>query len=467
MDKKILLIGGFGEIVELCEDNKISVIGIVDNHNVDNHYGIPIIGNDDNVEEWCEKFIKYKLVITPDLPSLRKELVLYYKGHGFQFTSLISNFANISKSSLVELGTVIQSGANVSSETYLGKFVKVNTNANIMHNVTVGDFTTIAPNAVVLGHVKIGESCYIGANSTILPHISICDNVIIGAGAVVTKNIETPHTTFVGVPASILEKQSSFMEKISEQYRFKDFTFTNYKKLLLIALKNFCFSFYSENKSYNDKTIILRHDVEFSVPIALEMAKIENELGIQSTYFIQLHGDFYNALESNTFNQLKEIQSLGHEIGLHFDAHFWQITKEEELERFLLVDKDTFAKYFQVEPKAFSFHNNNALTLSCSKDTYAGMINVYADKYKKEIGYCADSTGYWRYEILEDRLKEAKDSILQLLVHDGMWQNEVLPPRRRIFKVIDDHANFMKKSYDDTLIKFGAKNIDWEGDING
>jgi len=257
------------------------------------------------------------------------------------------------------------------------------------------------------------------------------------------------------------------MKQISEQYRFYDFTLTNYRNLLSIALKNYSFSFYSRNNSYKTKTIILRHDVEFSVLIALKMAKIEKQLGIQSTYFVQLHGDFYNALESNTFNQLKEIKSLGHELALHFDAHFWGVSKEEELERFLQIDKNTFTTYFDVEPKVFSFHNNNTFTLSCSKETYAEMINVYSKKFKNEIGYCADSTGYWRYEILEDRLKDAIDKVLQVLIHDGMWQDEVLPPRRRAYKVIDDHAAFMKKSYDDTLKKFGAKNIDWEGDING
>lgn len=257
------------------------------------------------------------------------------------------------------------------------------------------------------------------------------------------------------------------MKQVSEKYRFNDFTLTNYRNLLLIALKNYTFSLYSKNYCYDDKTIILRHDVEFSVPIALEMAKIENMLGIQSTYFVQLHGDFYNALESKTFNKLKIIQSLGHELALHFDAHFWRISKEEDLERFIQIDKITFKNYFNIEPKVFSFHNNNAFTLSCSNETYVGMINVYSKKYKNEVGYCADSTGFWRYEILEDRLKAADDNLLQVLIHDGMWQEEILPPRRRIYKVIDDHAAFMKKSYDDTLVKFGAKNIDWEGDING
>ena len=254
-------------------------------------------------------------------------------------------------------------------------------------------------------------------------------------------------------------------ESVNNSYRFYDFTLKNYSRLLAIAKEIYSFSFFLENREYTEKTILLRHDIEFSVPIALQMAKIENSLGIKATYFIQLHGDFYNGLEAQTHKQIKEIKSLGHQIALHFDAHFWDVSKEEELEKYLQIDKDTFEKYFGIEPQVFSFHNNNTFTMSCIKATYAGMINVYENKYKNEFGYCADSTGYWRYEVLENRLKEAEDRVLQVLIHDGMWQNEVLPPRRRVYKVIDDHAAYMKTSYDETLIKFGAKNIDWEGEV--
>lgn len=205
MNNQILLIGGFVEIIELCEENEIKIIGIADNKEI-NYNGIPTIGNDDNILEWCNEFLKYKLLISPDSPAIRNKLFLLYKEFGFQFSTLISKFARISKSAFVDFGAVIQAGTNISSEAHIGKFVKINTNANVMHNTYIGDFTTIAPNAVVLGHVKIGKSCYIGANSTILPHVSICDNVIIGAGAVVTKNIENPYTTYAGVPARIFRK---------------------------------------------------------------------------------------------------------------------------------------------------------------------------------------------------------------------------------------------------------------------
>ena len=253
---------------------------------------------------------------------------------------------------------------------------------------------------------------------------------------------------------------------IEEKYRFSDFTLTNYKSILKLAIsKEYSFSLFDTLFEYPQRSIILRHDLEFSVPIALEIAKIEHQLGLKSTYFVQLHGDFYNALELKTFHIIKEIESLGHEIALHFDSHFWGIQDTQQLKQFLLIDKDTFTKYFGKAPRLFSFHNSNAFTLSCEDDSYVGMHNVYATKYKKEFGYCADSTGFWRYEILQNRISEAKDNVLQVLIHDAMWQDIALPPRRRVYKTIDEHASFMKKSYDETLVKFGAKNIDWEGEV--
>jgi len=246
-----------------------------------------------------------------------------------------------------------------------------------------------------------------------------------------------------------------------DRFNFTDFTLTNYQKLLQLAKENYLFENF-DSTTKNKKAIILRHDIEFSVPIAERMAVIESELGITATYFIQLHGEFYNPLDKEYYKSIKRILDLGHHLGLHFDSHFWDIQNEDSLEKYLKIDKQTLEKYFEREIKIFSFHNTNEFILSCEKEKYIGMLNVYSKYFKEKVGYCTDSTGYWRYERLEDRLREAKDENLQILIHEGMWQDKVLPPRQRIFKVIDDRAAYLKNFYDDTLKKFGAKNIDWE-----
>ena len=251
---------------------------------------------------------------------------------------------------------------------------------------------------------------------------------------------------------------------VSEKYRFSDFTMENYKQILELAKKNYVFRLFTDEINKNEKIILLRHDIEFSIPIALEMAEMEAELGIKATYLLQVHGDFYNALEKENFKKIKKIISLGHQIGLHFDAHFWDINSEYKLEKRMKIDKELIEQYFDVKVYVFSFHNTNKFILSCEKDKYAEMINIYS-KLIKEYGYCSDSTGYWRYEVLEERLGVAEDKVFQILIHDAMWQKEVLPPRQRIFKVIDENTLFLKQSYDDTLKRFEAKNIDWEGEV--
>lgn len=203
IQKKIILIGAFHEIIELVEESEIEIAGMIDNYRSDNYRGYKIICTDIDAGNLSSTFKKIPVIITPDLPNIKKKLHLYYAGLGFDFSSLISKNSLISKSAIVDIGTIIQSGVNVSAESKIGKFVKLNTKCNIMHDSIIGDYTTIAPNAVILGNVNIGELCYIGSNATILPNICVCDNTVIGAGAVVTKSINKAGT-YTGVPAKLL-----------------------------------------------------------------------------------------------------------------------------------------------------------------------------------------------------------------------------------------------------------------------
>lgn len=244
------------------------------------------------------------------------------------------------------------------------------------------------------------------------------------------------------------------------KYNFEDFTFSNYSRLIELAKEKYNFvDFFSIE---NSNIIVLRHDIEFSIQNALKLAAIESKLGVKSTFFIQIHSVFYNPFDERNFNDIKKIINLGHNLGLHFDSHFWNINQENELEKYLLIDKETLEKYFEIEIDVFSFHNTNQFILSCEKEYYAGMLNVYSKKIKEGLSYITDSTGYWRFERLEHKLLKSDENKIQVLIHDTMWQDVVLPPRRRVFKAIDEYSNYLKNYYDETLKKFGAKNIDWE-----
>lgn len=73
------------------------------------------------------------------------------------------------------------------------------------------------------------------------------------------------------------------------------------------------------NYNENEKTVILRHDVDMSLEAALRMAMLEREMDIHSTYFILISSDVYNAFSKRSVEYIHKIKGAGHDIGLHFD----------------------------------------------------------------------------------------------------------------------------------------------------
>ncbi len=250
-----------------------------------------------------------------------------------------------------------------------------------------------------------------------------------------------------------------------EKYRFEDFTFSNYRYLIQLAKdKGFTFILHRDEFSPCRKDVIWRHDVEFSPEKALRMAKIENEEGVSSTYFWQLHSNYYNTASSYYIEILKEIISLGHHIGLHFDSHFWNIQSEEDLDNYIRCDADYFENVIQhigIEFKVdtFSFHNTNKFILNCNNFKYGGLINVYSSYFKDKYSYCSDSTGIWRFDRLEDRLLDPMIQHMQVLTHDGMWSETVMSPHSRIMNCIQSEADRLKLEYVTKLPLTGNVNV--------
>jgi sugar O-acyltransferase (sialic acid O-acetyltransferase NeuD family) len=200
----IILIGGFHEMVELCEICNRKIIGIIDPQLVGHYLEYEIFGDDKCAPSIYEKWGGVPLIVSPDLPEKRKELTEYYSRIGFRFTTLIHPQAFVSKSAAIGKGVIIQTGVHVSASVKLADFVRVNVFANLMHDVVVEQYATIAPNAVLLGSVKVGEMCYVGANTTILPGVKIGARSMVGAGSVVTRDVDD-RTTFIGKPERSLK----------------------------------------------------------------------------------------------------------------------------------------------------------------------------------------------------------------------------------------------------------------------
>ncbi len=95
-----------------------------------------------------------------------------------------------------------------------------------------------------------------------------------------------------------------------------DFTLETYNKLLQHAKKHtykfFTFEDFLTAKP-TGKTIILRHDVDKRPENAYKMARLENEYGIQASYYFRI------VKKSRNPEIIKKIADFGHEIGYHYE----------------------------------------------------------------------------------------------------------------------------------------------------
>jgi hypothetical protein len=242
-----------------------------------------------------------------------------------------------------------------------------------------------------------------------------------------------------------------------EQHKV-DFTTSQYVELLRLAKKNYEFARFGSAKPAG-KYVYWRHDVDLSPNRALRLAQLEHDEGLQSTYFFNPHSDFYNLLENSQAKIIKDIISLGHDIGLHFDAGFYQIQNEDGLDKLLIKEAKLLYDWFGVKVKVFSFHNPNDFMLRCENESYGGLTNCYSKYFKTSVPYCSDSNGYWRFRRLREILEAATDPCLQVLTHPGLWQDSIMSPRERVFRCVYGRASRTLYEYDKVLLEHGRENL--------
>ena len=63
--------------------------------------------------------------------------------------------------------------------------------------------------------------------------------------------------------------------------------------------------------------LALRHDVDDRLDSALALARLEHERGLRTTYFVLHSAPYYS--RPNLLDSLRELESLGHEVGWHND----------------------------------------------------------------------------------------------------------------------------------------------------
>lgn len=245
---------------------------------------------------------------------------------------------------------------------------------------------------------------------------------------------------------------------LNSLYNIEDFTITEYVDLLRVAKLNYQFINYEEIESAS-KFIIWRHDCDISLNRALRFAEIERAHSVYATYFLNPHCDFYNVLEKTQSKIIEKILDLGHGIGLHFDASFYDITSENQLDDLVAQEADWLKNWFGIQIKVFSFHNPTEFLLTCEENKYGDLINCYSSYFKQKVSYCSDSNGYWRFRRLREVLEQATDEKLHILTHPEWWQEKPMTPRDRVARSVEGRASAVMEAYDSFLEQCGRINV--------
>lgn len=200
------------------------------------------------------------------------------------------------------------------------------------------------------------------------------------------------------------------------------FTYAAYRDLLsLLRERGYAFRDYH---TYSDAPhcVILRHDIDTSLPQAVKLAELEADEGVQSTWFILLRTDFYNVFSKSGQEALDRIRSLGHEIGLHFDeASYVPALDLDGVVQSVIKECGLLSALLETQVSTVSMHRPSKTTLEADFQI-PGIVNSYGKTFFHDFKYLSDSRRRWR-EPAEEIIRAGEHDRLHILTH-AFWYHE-------------------------------------------
>jgi hypothetical protein len=244
-----------------------------------------------------------------------------------------------------------------------------------------------------------------------------------------------------------------------------EFSLEAYRTLLLaFESAGYTFCQFQEIDHYLEERqpfVVLRHDIDISLRAAREIALVEYELGVKSTYFVTCHSPFYNLLSQSNAMILTQLHQWGHQVALHVES----VAGEEECASALAEIEILATFYPYMNTQMASLHSPNNLELF-PVATFSQLRNVYGHIFSKDITYISDSTGRWRYGHPLDSEAFALRKPIQLLTHPIWWFQDGEEPREKLERwLYKDYLNtlatakeFLPKLFKGSEITSGAGN---------
>jgi hypothetical protein len=191
-----------------------------------------------------------------------------------------------------------------------------------------------------------------------------------------------------------------------------DFSHKRYREILqTFLLGGYTFFTFEDyiRKNPKGRVVVLRHDVDRFPKKALELALIESEKNIRSTYFFRIKKRVFRP------KIIKMIGELGHEIGYHYED---LVSAKGNFDKALTLFKmhlENIRKYSPVSTismhgSPLSKFNNKLLWEKFDYKEYGIIAEPYIDVDYEKVLYITDASRRWNDEAvnIRDRIKGLK-----------------------------------------------------------
>ena len=203
-----------------------------------------------------------------------------------------------------------------------------------------------------------------------------------------------------------------------------NFTIDHWHEMITHALElDYHFLFFTDwlnEKPPVKRSIILRHDIDVSLELAVRQARIESELGIKATYFLRLHSKLYTIDNAESLKYLSEIMKSNVEIGIHYETSIYE-TADEDPAELLARDARRLSSIIGRPIVGCSAHRIGtypALDITTIKN--AGLVfDAFSPEFVVERKYISDSARSWREGCLCQWL--GRENHLTVLTHPIWW----------------------------------------------
>ena len=212
----------------------------------------------------------------------------------------------------------------------------------------------------------------------------------------------------------------------------------NKNKLTSCLSKVRTFSVLDAFKKKLTKGLINRHDVDWSLDDAYNLSQLEQDNGINSTYYIRLNSELYNPKSRKNRIILKKMKRF-FEIGLHFDSTIYD---KKNLKKGFFQEMNILNDI--IEDKIYTFSDHMPRKNGFTKPYNKNVISAYNKKIFVKKNYISDSRYDYRKNF-SNYIDLSKNRVIYLLTHPEYYINS-----KRSYKMI---INRILKNFNSSAIE--------------